>query len=97
MNCNQQKSLLIHKFNQNIENTLKLNPFDLKISIDQFGSPVITSNSLKMAFLIDSDNNSIHNIILDVDEKDNIDDIRMLSHSNQLLYLSNHTLSRYLI
>lgn len=95
IDCNQRKSLLLYDFISN--NKKIMNPFDLKISFDQFGSPVVTSNSLRTLFLIDQENNSFETIFLDFDDDNIIDDIRMLTYSNQLLYLSNHTISRYLI
>lgn len=96
-NCNKQKSLFLYNLTSNKKNSTIMKPFDLKISFDQFGSPVITSNLLRAAFLIDQENNSFEIIYLDFDEDNNIEDIRMLTYSDQLLYLSNHTLGRYLI
>ena len=96
LNCSQKKTILLYNFSVHLKKIPEFIPFDLKISLDQYGSPVITSNSLKMAFLIDKDNNSFENINLDIID-DSVEDIRMLSYSNQLLYLSNHSLHRYLI
>lgn len=93
LNCNQKESLLLYNFSIDSINSSTIKPFDLKISFDLLGAPVVTSDLLKMAFVINKDK-TFETIIIDVDEAH---DIRMLSYSNQLLFLTNHTLNRYLI